>query len=149
MKITPQFEAKVEDGKLVFSEYVKIRMKEYLQGLIGKKIVFSIKEHKNTRSDRQNRYYWGVVLQMLSEETGHKAEELHEIFKEKFGLKNEIYLSNKQNEMEIANITISTTKYNTAQFEEYLEKIRRWSAEFYELYIPLPNEVDLSQVEYY
>lgn len=32
---------------------------------------------------------------------------------------------------------------NTAEFEEYLERVRRWAAVEYGVVVPLPNEVEV------
>jgi hypothetical protein len=37
-----------------------------------------------TRSNQSNRYYRGVVLQLIAEYTGQTKEELHEYFKQMF-----------------------------------------------------------------
>jgi hypothetical protein len=50
----------------------------------GKRVKIEISESRNNRSDLQNRYYWGVVLKYLSDETGHTKDELHEIFKTEY-----------------------------------------------------------------
>jgi hypothetical protein len=37
-------------------------------------------------------------------------------------------------------VPLSTKKLTTVEFEEYLERVRRWAASFLSLYVPLPNE---------
>ena len=36
------------------------------------------------RSNQQSRYYWGIVVQILSEHTGFTKDEVHELLKRKF-----------------------------------------------------------------
>lgn len=93
------------------------------------------------RSDRQNRYYWGVVVALVMEalqQLGHEVntELTHEFLKGKFNAKP---LWNGEGEV-IGEIGETTTKMNRAEFGEYLEKIKRWSATFLSLYIPEPGE---------
>ena len=78
-----------------------------------------------TRSNPQNKYYFGVVVDMISEETGNEPEETHELLKLKF-LKS----------MGKAN----TTQLDTKEFNIYIEKIQRWAAQELSCVIPDPNE---------
>lgn len=106
---------------------------KYLRGLEQQRVEVIIRKPKTKRSDLQNNYYWGVVLEILSKELGYDQDELHEILKYKF-LKIESTLG-----MEYIR---STTKLTTGEFEEYLEKIKRWAAEFLGINIPNPNEAE-------
>jgi len=84
-----------------------------------------------SRTQLQNKYYWGQVLgspstegSLLSNEAfqGHTKQELHEALKEKFGLK-------------------STKGLTQEEFTEYINKIIRWAAEFVDMYIKEPEDV--------
>jgi hypothetical protein len=90
-----------------------------------------IRKPKTKRSDLQNNYYWGVVLELLSKELGYDQDEMHEILKYKF-------LQSHAMGMPYVK---STTKLSTGEFEEYLSKIKRWAAEFLNIVIPDPNTV--------
>ncbi len=92
------------------------------------------------RSNPQNRYYFGVVVKLISSHTGFSSLEIHEILKHKF-LKRGVVLINNRGGREFQDITESTTDLNTVQFEEYLSKIRQWASEELSVYIPLPHEV--------
>lgn len=111
-----------------------IRFHEYIKMFSGQRIELIIRKPKSKRSTLQNNYYWGVVVELLSSELGYDQDELHEILKYKF-LKKESAL----NGMEYVK---STTKLTTGEFEDYLEKIRRWSAEFLNINVPEPNEIE-------
>src|SRR6478736_3155140 len=92
------------------------------------------------RSDQQNRYYWGVVVALITEqlqELGHEvnAELTHEFLKSKFNAKP---LCNAEGEL-IGEIGETTTKLNKSDFIEYLDKIKRWAATFLMLNIPDPE----------
>jgi hypothetical protein len=113
--------------------YDSLKLKKYLTPLNGQTVEVIIRKPKTKRSDLQNNYYWGVVLEILSKELGYDQDELHEILKYKF-LKIESTLG-----MEYIR---STTKLTTGEFEEYLEKIKRWAAEFLGINIPNPNEAE-------
>ena len=50
---------------------------------VGKKVWIRIDTREPTRSEQQNKFYW-LYLGMISESSGHRPEELHELFKGKF-----------------------------------------------------------------
>lgn len=91
----------------------------------------TVSRHRKDRSGKQNRYYWGVVLELISEHTGHTPEELHEIFKRKF-LPPKII---KYRDAEIR-IPASTTEADTLAFTDYVERVR---AEAGTMGIDIPN----------
>lgn len=87
------------------------------------------------RSNNENSYYWGVVIDAIATETGNEPETIHQALKIKF------LLNRMQcNGMLIAT-TKSTTELTTIEFEAYLDKVRLWASEFLHIEIPLPNEV--------
>lgn len=126
---------KIENSKFKFVN--KPMFDKELQGFEGKDVFVTLKEAKSTRSDNQNRYYFGVVLKIISDETGNDVEDLHEYFKTK-------YLPVE--EKEILNSKVYTYKSTTSlvkkDFEEYLEKIRAFAAIELGLRIALPNEIE-------
>ena len=122
---------RVEKGNLIFDN--RNRYLVSLASLEGKRVELSIKKEKSQRSDNQNSYYWGVMIEILSSFTGYEREEMHEALKEKF-------LSSIPDEHGLRKIR-STAKLNTAEFTEYIDRIKRWSAIELNCYIPDPNEV--------
>jgi hypothetical protein len=97
-------------------------------------------ERKNKRSGQQNKYYWScvcpIVLQGLRD-MGWKefedAEEVHECLKHKF-LKKHVANADGEAMEKIA----STKKLSTIEFNEYIENIAQWAAEYLNVYIPPP-----------
>jgi len=94
------------------------------------------------RSNQQNAYYWGVIVELIrlgiNEMQGENftKEDIHEFLKNKFLQGEEIV--NKEGEViMIRKSTIDNTK--TAQ-EEYHENCRLFAFEFLNIEIPLPNE---------
>ena len=98
-------------------------------------ILVNVSKKKFNRTTEQNRYYWGVVLKMISDESGYTPNEVHELLKGEFLKTGEIELGGI-----IKPTTKSTTKLKTDEFEEYLEKCRRFAAINLSLVILLPNE---------
>lgn len=130
--IVPTFNAFVDNLGLHFTN--KPMLGKYLKTLVGKKVWVEIYQQKKIRSDSENKYYWGVVVELISEETGMSAEETHEALKFLF-LK-------KHTERGITTVR-STASLSVGEFESYLGEIRKWAAEFLSIVIPLPNEVQL------
>jgi len=89
---------------------------------------------KTIRSNEQNAYYRGVVLRKyLCNYFGYSVDDMHSTMASMFltiepvpGLP----------------ITLSTTVLNTSQMEDYLAAIRHWASTEWNIWIPLPNEVD-------
>lgn len=140
MQIAPRFITKILGGQLIMTESIKTYLKN-----MPNIVEIIIRPPVKTRSNEQNRYYWGVVLNLISKETEHHPEELHEFFKSKYLID---HISIKTSKGLIEDKTIkSTTKLNTKDFELYLEDCRKWALDFLNINIPLPNEVVCGQFQ--
>lgn len=91
------------------------------------------------RSTPQNKYYWSVVVKILSEETGYTTDEIHEIIKYKFLSERKLFREHKGLQT-FAWIAKSTTILDTKEFEELMTKIREWASQVLGIWIPEPNE---------
>ena len=96
----------------------------------------SFKKNKPTRSLAQGRYYWGVVLAYLSEETGFTKDEAHQLMQRQF-LKYVKDVPDGTSELFVR----STTSLNTIEMNEYIEQIRIFAVSELGCYIPEPNEI--------
>lgn len=134
----PKFRLVVLNGKsitLIFEE-----LRDYFKLLSDGDyfvIIKSAKQHE-IRSNEQNKYMWGVVYKLIAEHTGYTIEEVHEICKAKFN-----YLMRNIGS-EWISIARSTTDLRTNEMEKYLSDIRQWASLELSVYIPLPNEVEIS-----
>lgn len=125
----------VENGKVKF-----VDLDLFNQELVryeGKEATLIIKPLRKSRSDNQNRYYYGVVIKILSEELGFLPDEMHEVLKQKFLTSETIKIGSEE-----FVIVKSTASLNTVEFEEYLSQIRSWASMDLNTLIPLPNEVE-------
>lgn len=93
--------------------------------------VVEIQKSKQVRSLPQNKYYWGVIVKVVSQHTGYTSEETHQELARMF-------LSYENNGKLFVR---STTKLNTVEFEKYAESCRDWAKREMDVYIPLPNEI--------
>jgi len=133
-KLQPLLPARIEQGKILFRD--PLPLSKILSQYNSQDVNVSIKPLRNNRSDSQNRYYWGVVVSILSDHTGYSRDEIHEILRGKF------LSDSKSIAGEDIRYSHSTTELDTLEFEDYLQKIREWASVKFEIFIPLPNEVD-------
>ena len=133
MKAAPCI-GKVEKGKFL-PENVKA-FKAAFYGHEGKKVRVTVERFRTRRSDAQNAYYWAVVVPMIGEAIGEDDKEaIHDMLKAEHNYEI-LVIGDKEIRM-----PESTSKLNTAEFAEYVERVRRWAAEWLNLYIPDPQEV--------
>ena len=94
-----------------------------------------IKPYKKNRSVSQNKLYWKWIT-CIGNEIGYMPDELHAIMADKFLPDVFVEYGGKQIKQDK-----STSRLNTKEFTEYLEKIDRFAAA--ELGIVLPSPDDL------
>jgi len=129
------FDAIIKNGEPLISSI--LRFKSWIRSNFkeGQRVLVSVKKFSKKRTQQQNAYYWGVVVQILGDHFGYEPEEMHEELKLMF---NPIESKIRPGEM----IGGSTTKIPRDKFiDDYIERICRWAATEYEIYIPPPNGV--------
>lgn len=88
----------------------------------GQEVVVSISTKKDKRSDRQNRYYWAYITQLLRETDGIVTEQrknaLHGLFKDAFLGKKRVQAFGIE-----AIVDESTTQLSKDEFSAYIDKI--------------------------
>jgi hypothetical protein len=139
MKITAK--GHIKDGRLKIN---KNELPVFLHKISTQKNkpVNVIIESGCKRSEQQNKYYWGVVVELIrlaiNEINGENftAENIHDFLKERFLEGFEIHAATG----ELLNIRKSTTDNTTTKQEEYHEQCRQFAAEYLNIEIPLPNE---------
>lgn len=129
---TPIWKAYIsEDGRLhiVNSEAFRAHIKQFG---VNNEFQLIARKKRKPRSNNQNSYYWGVVLALIYDHTGHTPEELHEAFKMKFLKK---YRSDGLEFIQ------STTDLTTTGMMKYVENIKQFSAVELGIVIPDPDGV--------
>jgi hypothetical protein len=86
-------------------------------------------------SGKQRRYYFAVIVEMLSLETGYTKEEMH---KHVLGEMFRLCESNGQV------FVRSITDYKAPEMEDYMSGVRMWASQELHMYIPLPNETEFA-----
>ena len=124
----------VKNGKITFQN--REQFDKDLLGNEGKTVFITVREQKNRRSLNLNSYYWAVVVNLVSQDTGYDKEEAHEVLKSMF----------LRTRYQIKGIWVdgmkSTTKLSNQEMTEYIEEVKRFATSSLGLYIPDPNEVE-------
>lgn len=102
-------------------------------------VLARIEVAKAARSRQQNRWYWGQIVQLISNHTGFTPDEMHEVLKAKF-LPKTLAIANGNGEV-IGEYVIggTTVSLGKNEFGEYCEGIRGWAAECLGVVIPDPD----------
>lgn len=123
--------SKIRKGRIIPDSLEEFKV--HLAQFEGGEVDVIVEKPRKERSLPQNRFYFGVVLEIIHEETGWEKEDIHEYFKIKF-------LREPLNDQGMFRVK-STTELTTIEMEEYIEKIRREVAMELAIEIPLPHEV--------
>lgn len=91
------------------------------------------------RSNPQNKYYWGCVVQTLSDELGYTKDEIHEIIKHRFLTQIDV-IKGRIGVVHVSH-SKSTTNLDTKEWEELMSQIRVWASQTLGILILEPNEV--------
>jgi len=146
-----KFYATLKEGKFKFEseDFMKQRISELKDG----EYTWEVTKYFNQRSNQENKYYWAVVVELVYEglrDLGYgeikTRDDAHNAIKSLFFSKVIKPVPKKRkvgrprkHEGEIV-VAGSTAKVTTKDFEEKMEEIRRWSAEYLGVSIPEPNE---------
>lgn len=137
--LTLTYYGKVEQDGTLKLPGAKIRRE--VSEFSGKEIEVIFRRKRKHRSDPQNRYYWGVVVEMIRagmKEMGDKVtpDQVHEFLKWRFLRVQKVDESTGEVLYEYAG---STADLGTGEFSEYVERCCQFAAEYLGLSIPLPQ----------
>jgi hypothetical protein len=126
------------DGKL--SVYNQQLLNEWRVANAGKDIVLTLKVRRKNRSSKQNAYYWGAVIPMITEAINRlgndfSQDDTHNFLKAEFNAKQIEVIEGHYIDM-----PQSTSKLDTKAFMTYIENIQFFASSMLGLYIPSPNE---------
>lgn len=121
---TEQFAGEIVREKLSSNNRLKINSTAFYQHQLNKmkpgdQVSIYITNKKPKRTEQQNRYYWGVYLPLLAQETGEPdVDRLHTLFKGKF-------LTTSIDDVlgEKVRMTKSTTDLSVGEFNDYIVSI--------------------------
>lgn len=141
-RIDHKWECYFKNGRIIFDDPEKVMSDCY--ELEGKKGFCHIKPFRKSKSDRQHRYYFGVVVRRFSEYWGCTIDEAHSALSAHH-LK--VIPENEEMPEYIRSTSFVKGGWTTDEWEGYMEKLRYWAITEFGLYIELPNEVDLSEIK--
>jgi hypothetical protein len=102
-------------------------------------VIVTVERAYATRSEAQNAYYFGVVLNYLHQHTEQGVDDLHEYCKHRFNAtvlmvcdKDGVIIGEER-------IGQSTAKMNKLTFGEYIERIRQWMLDDLHILTPDPD----------
>jgi hypothetical protein len=112
-----------------------------IAALSGKWVTVTVAERKAKRSGKQNKYYWGVVLPLVTQamrDAGNVVdeEEVHEFLKRDVG---RLVKRITEPDGTVRFVTRSSAELSVDEWEKLMEIIRAWAAQF-DIVVPLPNE---------
>jgi hypothetical protein len=126
----PTWNAEIISGQLLMTRQADFE--RFIQSLDGP-VEVTVRKPKKTRSNQQNRYYWGVVVAILSDAFGYTLDEMHDAL---------LILHSREHQDGRPDTLKRSSKMSTSEFEDYVERVRQWAVLEYQIQIPTPNEVD-------
>jgi len=139
----PIFDGKIIQGKnrktIQYAPGDEAGIKRWIQTFkVGQRLDIIIRRHSSKRTNEQNAYYWGVVIPILADYFGHdNPENMHEDLKLKFNPVESRLTKGKI--IGGTTIKMSTVEFMVAE-DSYVERICRWAAMEYQIYIPPPKK---------
>ncbi len=134
--MTNEFYINIANGEIVQKRLVRKKFNELKDG--SYKIVI---QSGKRRSNKENRYYWGVVIPLVFDglrDLGFEKiidkEDAHLVCKSLFLKQDET-----RNGVRIEKAG-SSRKLTTVEFEEYVQHITIWAGDYLNVLIPAPGE---------
>ena len=124
---------------LILDNSDKKMLFDFLKSL-EKNYIVEVKKKRDTRSTKQNSYYWKCIVQELANSLGYFPDEMHDILRSKFLSEWEMI---EINEKKIGiNKIGSSRNLNTKAFEVYADQIRIWALTELGVRLMTPNEYE-------
>jgi hypothetical protein len=135
------FEAHWEPGGVTIEAGWQAYVREtWVQGEVFE---VTFQDVATSRSAKANRYYWGVVLALIAEHTGHKPEAIHDAMCE-------LHLPDEHGRVEFFNKLTGerlevevdgrrSSKLSGHVFYDFVEDVRQWAQDFLNVETPDPD----------
>jgi hypothetical protein len=134
---------KYESSAVVLDGRVLVDVSRWPAAGDGLSVWVTVEEIGVGRSKRANAYYWGVVLRLIAEHTGHRADELHDVFCAEF-------LPNEQRELEFFSALTGerfrlsadarrSSRLSKDAFVDFVETVRQWAIDTLGVITPDPD----------
>ena len=121
---------KIQKGKIIFDNKA-----DFISSIAkmedGIKIIIEVREAKDIRTNSQNRLWW-KWMEIISSEIGYEKQEIHDILKYKFLLREEMIDGEMHQNLK------STTTLTKKEFNKLTQDVFYWANDTFK--INLPNE---------
>jgi hypothetical protein len=121
-------------------------IKKAIASFEGKPVTITIERTKKKRTNRQNRFYCGVVVPLIRQglnDLGHfyTNQQAHELVKQ--------HIADNYPDVIIEEVILnglatrrirSTSEFSTSEFMDYSEVVAQFAADYLSIEIPEPNE---------
>ena len=124
---------------LILDNSDKKMLFDFLKSLENNYIV-EVKKKRDTRSNKQNSYYWKCIVQELANSLGYFPNDMHDILRAKF--LNEWEMIEINDKKIGINKIGSSAELNSKAFEVYAEQIRIWALTELGIRLMIPNEYE-------
>lgn len=135
-----KFEGEVKAGRLRLDNPVGFATE--CRQFEGRRCTLTLALVRKQKSNPENRYCRGVVVQRFAEYWGLSNDQAHSALSFEH-LK--VIPTTPDGRTYIRSTRLE--EWNTAEWEDYMAFLRRWGAEEFGLQIEEPNEVDYSQIK--
>ncbi len=132
-----KFHGYVDGGKFHFKEREKDAWDRIVKQLFNQDVEIILQQPEKDRSDQQRKYYYGVIVKRLCEVSGYDKDDMNEILAKRC-LSFEISMKDGC----VETFYRRPSSLNTKETELFHEKCRQFAMSEYQVYIPLPNEVE-------
>lgn len=124
---------------LILDNSDKKMLFDYLKTLNNNYTV-EVKKKRDTRSNKQNNYYWKCIVQELANSLGYFTNEMHDILKVKFLSEwNSIEINDRNVGIQVVK---SSARMDSKAFEIYADQIRIWAMTDLGIRLMSPNEYE-------
>jgi hypothetical protein len=138
MSVVPVFKGRVLTGGLLALDRPKDYAR-YVRSFAGQYVEVTIRKQRSQRSTDQNRWWRGVAVPLIAEAMGHDRHEYDQVH---YALVAKCFGStvDVKTGLEIPNVRSS--HLSTAEFSELMEWAVRFAAQYLNVVVPLPGEVE-------
>ena len=127
--------ARIDAGKLVIDRHTKQQQEAAVKGWDDQPVEIEIRPWASSRSDRQNKWLWGVLYREIARETGYTAEDVHELMKQRHNSK----LVADPGTGEELKIGCTTTSLTVEAFSTFIEAVMLDGSEWCGIVWPEPR----------
>lgn len=135
-----KIKATISNRQFSFDIQNQTLLSQEMQKLDGQEVVLTLDKKRNTRSNAENRYYYGVIIPIFNDYIGNKdnqSSDAHDHLKYqflRFRVRDKIT-------KRFRTYIKSTAELTSLEFENYCSQCRAYLNTEFGLIVPQPNEI--------